>query len=153
LIELIAARREGRGQVAASYYLETRTHRFFEKRSLTDGLTIVEISDVPNHPDVVLKARLLLPGLSERGGEFVARNSFHMGLSEEELLGAVKGERIVKACYFPKDAPDSRGIRLKAASLKPGLAQRKWLSEIEELGDLIVVLEITRIAPATVGPN
>jgi hypothetical protein len=150
LIELIAARRDRGIQVAASYYLETWTHRLFEKPGLTDGLTIVEIADVPNHPDAVLKARLMLPGLSERGGEFVARNSFHLGLSEEELAGAVKGERIVKAYFFPKDAPDSRGAHLKSASLKPGLAQREWLSEIEEQGDLIVVLEITRLAPAAV---
>jgi hypothetical protein len=143
LIELIAATRESGYKVAATYYLETPRHRLFEKRSVSAGFTAVVIPDVPGHAGVTLKARLMLPGLSERGSEFVARNEIHMSLSEEELAALVKGARVVKAFYFPNDAPDARGSNLKAVPLTPGVSQRRFLSEINGQGDLIAVLELT----------
>jgi len=147
LLELVTGK--GAPWVATTYYLETSHQRLFTKRSLTAGVTVIDLSDVSGHPDVTFKVRLFLPHVSRRGAHFIARNSVHLWVSTEELRSVADGRRFVRAFYYPKDEPEGSQL-LKATTLDPKAAQPKWLAETEELGDLIAVAEITRgTKPAT----
>ncbi len=141
LLELVTGK--GDPWVAASYYLETSNQRLFKKRGLTAGVTVVDLNDVSDYPDVTFKVRLFLPHVSRRGADYVARNSVHLWVSKEELGSVADGRRLVRAFYIPKDSPEGSQL-LKATTLDANAAQSKWLAETEKLGDLIAVVEITR---------
>ena len=141
LLELVTGK--GDPWVATTYYLETSDQRLFKKRSVSAGVTIVDVSDIADHPDVTFKVRLFLPHVSRRGADYVARNGVHLWVSKEELESVAEGRRFVRAFYYPQDEPKG-SQRLKAKTLEPKAAQPKWLAETEELGDLIAVVEVTR---------
>ncbi|MBC8351589.1 MAG: protein kinase [Planctomycetes bacterium] len=141
-----AKHREGAG-VAATFSLSIPGRQHLEKRSLHAGTSPIErLSDIPAFPNDTFTLRYVLPNLSPRGMEFLARNSVFMSVGLEELSAAADGKRIVRAYYFPDDEPEVKsmqGMQLQASGLNVGLDQSQWLADVDELGEIIVAYEIT----------
>ena len=152
-LELVdwANRERGGGSAASTYSLELASgDELFKERSLAGRFTgSVDFASVPNQRNITFRARLFLPQLSPRGMDFTARNSIRMGILPEEIQKVAQGERFVRAYYLPDDAPDLRGDRLKPATLGKNTSQAEWLKGLEKLGQVIVVLELTRIDDAS----
>ena len=141
LIELVTAGRNNGLGVATTYSVWTKVQQLLEASSVTEGFSVFETDGVPDYPDLRLKTRLLLPPLSERGGEFVARNEIRLLLTDAEVEAIAGGKRLVKALYIPTNVARPRHTDLTAHDLPDGMPQDEWLVSVRELGDLIAVFE------------
>lgn len=128
--------------VNTSHYVYMARTCLIDCVTLSCGCKTFEFEAADGLPQGKYRARIFAPRTSRRGGEYRARNSIHMELTEDLLLAAKADGRAVRAYYLPKEAPDENDKHQQMATMPRDLPQATWIQQLSELGELVALLEV-----------
>ena len=130
--------------VNTSHYVYMARTCLIDCVTLSCGCRTFEFEAADGLPQGKYRARIFAPRTSQRGGEYRARNSIHMELTEDLLLATKSAGRAVRAYYLPKD-PDENDKHQQMATLPADVPQAAWIQQLSDIGELVALLEVMTV--------